>query len=55
MQLITYADRLGGDLAGLRSLLDNEFEGLFAGVHVLPHERVELRFVQDVPLRRRHA
>lgn len=36
MQLITYADRLGGDLPGLRSLLRNEFEGLFAGVHILP-------------------
>lgn len=36
MQLITYADRLGGDLAGLRSLLDNEFSGLFSGVHILP-------------------
>lgn len=36
MQLITYADRLGGDLAGLRSLLDNQFSGLFSGVHILP-------------------
>ncbi|MEQ8204937.1 MAG: sucrose phosphorylase [Woeseia sp.] len=36
MQLITYADRLGGDLAGLRSLLNNEFRGLFTGVHILP-------------------
>ncbi len=36
MQLITYADRLGGDLPGLKSLLRNEFEGLFAGVHILP-------------------
>ena len=36
MQLITYADRLGGNLPGLRSLLRNEFEGLFSGVHILP-------------------
>ncbi len=36
MQLITYADRLGGDLSGLKSLLDNEFRGLFSGVHILP-------------------
>lgn len=36
MQLITYADRLGGNLAGLKSLLDNEFHGLFGGVHILP-------------------
>ncbi len=34
--LITYADRLGGDLEGLRSLLDEEFRDLFAGLHVLP-------------------
>lgn len=36
MQLITYVDRLGGDIAGLHDLLDNEFAGLFSGVHVLP-------------------
>lgn len=36
VQLITYADRLGGDLAGLRSLLDGPLAGLFGGVHVLP-------------------
>jgi sucrose phosphorylase len=36
VQLITYADRLGGDLAGLKSLLDGEFRGLFGGIHVLP-------------------
>lgn len=34
--LIAYADRLGGDLSGLQSLLDNEFRDLFSGVHVLP-------------------
>ncbi len=36
VQLITYADRLGGDLCGLKALLDNELAGLFDGVHVLP-------------------
>lgn len=36
VQLITYADRLGGDLAGLRRLLDGPLAGLFGGVHVLP-------------------
>lgn len=36
VQLIAYADRLGHDLPGLKSLLDNEFEGLFSGVHILP-------------------
>jgi sucrose phosphorylase len=36
MQLITYADRLGGDLRGLRNLLGKEFAGLFSGVHILP-------------------
>lgn len=36
MQLITYADRLGGDLRGLRAILDKEFRGLFTGVHILP-------------------
>ena len=35
-QLIAYADRFGGTLCGLRSLLDNELEGLFGGVHILP-------------------
>jgi sucrose phosphorylase len=36
MQLITYADRLAGNLQGLRKRLDTDFEGLFTGVHVLP-------------------
>lgn len=36
MQLITYADRLAGNLQGLKRRLDNEFRGLFTGVHVLP-------------------
>jgi sucrose phosphorylase len=35
-QLITYADRLAGDLPGLRRLLDDELQGAFGGVHVLP-------------------
>lgn len=36
MQLITYADRLAGDLSGLRALLDRDLDGLFSGVHLLP-------------------
>ena len=36
VQLINYADRLGGNLRGLHSLLRNEFRGLFGGVHILP-------------------
>ncbi len=36
MQLITYVDRLARDLPGLKSLLDNQFKGLFDGVHLLP-------------------
>jgi sucrose phosphorylase len=36
VQLITYADRLGGDLAGLRDLLHGPLAGLFGGVHLLP-------------------
>ncbi|PZR53748.1 sucrose phosphorylase [Xylanimonas oleitrophica] len=35
-QLITYADRLAGDIAGLRELLDGPLAGAFTGVHVLP-------------------
>ena len=35
-QLITYADRLAGDLAGLRRLLDGELSDVFGGVHILP-------------------
>lgn len=35
-QLIAYADRLGGSLAGLAKLLDGPLDGLFGGVHVLP-------------------
>ncbi|RMB60293.1 sucrose phosphorylase [Tessaracoccus antarcticus] len=37
VQLITYADRLGGDLPGLaRVLRAPELDGAFGGVHVLP-------------------
>jgi sucrose phosphorylase len=36
VQLICYADRLGGTLQGLRALLAGPFAGLFGGVHVLP-------------------
>jgi sucrose phosphorylase len=36
VQLIAYADRLGGSLRALGELLDGPLEGLFGGVHVLP-------------------
>jgi sucrose phosphorylase len=36
VQLICYADRLGGTLPGLRRLLAGPLAGLFGGVHVLP-------------------
>ena len=36
VQLITYVDRLGGDLRGLRDLLTGPLAGLFGGVHLLP-------------------
>mgnify|MGYP006276706255 CR=1 FL=1 len=36
VQLITYADRLGGDVAGLRQVVRERFPGVFGGVHVLP-------------------
>lgn len=36
VSLITYADRLAGNLQGLRSLLEGELDGLFGGVHILP-------------------
>lgn len=36
IQLITYADRLGGNLDTLSKLLDGPFSGLFGGVHLLP-------------------
>jgi len=39
VELIAYADRFGGDLAGLRGLLNGPLRGLFGGVHVLPFYR----------------
>lgn len=36
VQLIAYADRFGGSVAGLQEVLDTEFPGVFGGVHVLP-------------------
>ena len=36
VQLITYADRLGRDIAGIKSLLDHQLRDLFSGVHILP-------------------
>jgi len=35
-QLIAYADRLAGDLAGLAALLTGPLDGAFGGVHLLP-------------------
>lgn len=39
VELIAYADRLGGSLPGLGRLLDGPLVGLFGGVHVLPFYR----------------
>jgi sucrose phosphorylase len=39
VELIAYADRFGGDLAGLREVLDGPLAGLFSGVHILPFFR----------------
>ena len=39
VQLIAYADRLGGSLAAIGRLLDGPLGGLFGGVHVLPFYR----------------
>lgn len=36
VQLIAYADRLGGTLHGMRELLAGPLAGLFGGVHLLP-------------------
>ncbi len=37
IQLCTYADRFGqGDLVTLQNLLNNQFAGVFGGVHLLP-------------------
>ena len=35
-QLITYADRLAGDIQGVLQLLSGPFAGAFGGVHILP-------------------
>jgi sucrose phosphorylase len=35
-QLITYVDRLAGDLAGLDEILRGDLSGAFGGVHLLP-------------------
>lgn len=42
-QLITYADRIGGDIAGVRALLDDAFSGAFGGVHLLPFYPNDIR------------
>jgi sucrose phosphorylase len=39
VELIAYADRLGGDLPGLKRVLEGPLAGLFGGVHVLPFFR----------------
>jgi sucrose phosphorylase len=39
VELITYADRLGGDLPGLGEVLAGPLHGLFGGVHILPFFR----------------
>jgi sucrose phosphorylase len=36
VQLITYVDRLSGDLTQLKTLFQGQFHGLFGGVHLLP-------------------
>jgi len=36
VQLIAYADRLAGDLRGVRNLLRGPLKGLFGGIHLLP-------------------
>ncbi len=35
-QLITYVDRLAGDFAGVRDLLQGPLHGVFGGIHALP-------------------
>lgn len=39
VELIAYADRLGGDLPSLQRVLDGPLGGLFNGVHLLPFFR----------------
>ena len=42
VQLIAYANRLGGTFAGLRELLGGPLSGLFGGIHLLPFfERID--------------
>lgn len=43
VQLITYVDRLGGgDLSVLHTLLNDQFRGLFGGLHILPfYEKID--------------
>ncbi len=36
MQLIAYASRFGGNIRNLHDILNNELQGLFSGVHLLP-------------------
>ncbi len=36
VQLIAYADRLGGDMKGLKQVLEGPLRGVFRGVHLLP-------------------
>ncbi len=36
IQLVTYVDRLSGDLKGLKELSEGGLSGLFGGVHLLP-------------------
>ncbi len=36
VQLIAYADRLGGDMKGLKQVLEGPLRGVFRGVHILP-------------------
>lgn len=38
-QLIAYADRLGGDLAALRAVMERDLGAVFDGVHLLPFYR----------------
>jgi sucrose phosphorylase len=39
VQLIAYADRLGGSLPGLLGVMHGPLAGLFGGIHVLPFYR----------------
>ena len=36
VQLITYVDRLSGDIEQLKGLLDGPLNGIFYGIHLLP-------------------